>query len=88
MRLVVVNTRFRVDPDVMAHTLIEEFVHAQQTLDKVDFAAQRSQFAYNERPYEIEAKRIAAEILGYDPAEYETYLRRDEPNGALYDTPR
>ena len=88
MRLIVVNTRFRVDPDVIAHTLMEEFAHAQQTLDNVDFAAQRREFAYNERPYEIEAKRIATEILGYDPAGYENYLRRDEPDGALYDRPR
>ena len=36
--LIAVNTRFRVDPDVIAHTLMDEFAHAQQTLDNVDFA--------------------------------------------------
>ena len=84
-RHIAVSARFRIDPDVMAHLVIEEFVHAQQVLDGVDFAAQRSQFAYDERPYEIEAKRIATEILGYEPDVYETYIRRDEPDGVLYD---
>ena len=82
-RLIAVNTRFRVDPDVVAYTLIEEFVHTQQVIDGIDFATQRSQFSY-----EIEAKRIATEILGYDPGDYETYIRRDEPEGVLYDKMR
>lgn len=56
-------------------------------LDKVDFAAPRSQFAYDERPYEIEAKRIATEILGYNPDEYAPVIRREEPEGILYDRP-
>ncbi len=82
---VVINSRFRVDPEILAHTIVEEYVHAWQRLNNVDFATQRSQFAYDERPYEREAKRIATEILGYEPGAYETYLRREEPDGVLYD---
>lgn len=70
---------------MLAHVVIEEFAHAQQMLDNVDFAAQRSQFAYNERTYEIEAKHIATKIVGYDPGEYAPYIRREEPDGVLYD---
>ena len=82
---VVINARFKIDPEILAHTTVEEFVHAWQRLNNVDFATQRSQFAYKERPYEMEAKRIATEILGYDPGDYEIYIRRDEPDGVLYD---
>ena len=85
---VAVNVRFKIDPETLAHTLVEEFVHAQQVLDGVDFAAQRQQFPeYASRPYEQEAKRIASEILGYLPEEYTVYLLREEPAGALYDRP-
>lgn len=84
-RIIAVNTRFKVDPDVLAHTLVEEFVHTQQVLDKVDFESQKTRFSYDARPYEQEAKRIATEILGYDPDDYAVYLLRPEPQGALYD---
>ena len=86
-RTIAVNTRFRVDPDILTHALLEEFVHTQQVLDKVDFEAQRREFAYQDRPYEQEAKRVATEILGYEPGEYDTYLVREEPSGVLYDRP-
>ena len=82
---VVLNMRFKVDPDVLVHTLIEEYVHSQQVLDKVDFEREREQFAYAQRPYEAEAKRIATEVLGYNPAACETYLMREEPPPPLYD---
>lgn len=84
-RFVVVNARFKVDPDVLAHTLIEEYVHSQQSINKTDFKQQREQYSYSERPYESEAKRIASEILGYDPDNYESFLTRDAPSGILYD---
>lgn len=84
-RFVVLNMRFKVDPDVLVHALIEEYVHSQQVLDEVDFALQRAQFAYAERPYELEAKRIATELLGYNPDNYETYLIRDEHSDVYYD---
>lgn len=84
-RFVVVNTRFRVDPDVLTHALIEEYIHSQLILDGLDVEAQKRQFAYHERAYEQDAKRIATEILGYSPDNYETYLIRDEPVGILYD---
>ena len=77
--------RFKVDPDVLLHALVEEYVHSQQVFDKVDFEQQRAQFAYAERPYELEAKRIATEILGYDPDSYETYLVREEHSDVYYD---
>ena len=83
---IVINSRFKVDPEILAHTILEEFVHAWQRIEKVDFAAQRSQFAYDDRPYEIEAKRIATEILGYEPDAYENFIRREEPDGVLYDS--
>ena len=82
---VVINSRFKVDPEILAHTIVEEFVHAWQRIEKVGFAAQSIEFAYADRPYEIEAKRIATEILGYAPDEYEPYIRREEPDGVLYD---
>ena len=85
-RFVVVNARIKVDPDVLAHTLVEEYVHSQQVLDRVDFERQRQQFAYYERPYEQEAKRIATEILGYSPDDFEFFPMRAEPAGILYDT--
>jgi hypothetical protein len=87
-RTIAVNVRFKVDPEMLAHTLVEEFVHAQQVLNGVDFAAQRQQFPdYASRPYEQEAKRIAGEILGYIPEDYTVYLLREEPAGVLYDRP-
>jgi len=84
-RFVVFNMRFKVDPDVLAHALVEEYVHSHQVLNGIDFALQRAQFAYAERPYEREAKRIATTILGYDPDIYETYLIREEHSDVYYD---
>jgi hypothetical protein len=78
--LIAINSRFRIDPEIMAHTLVEEFAHVQQRLDGMDFEIQRRQFSYQERPCEQEAKRIATQILGYEPEEYETNLLRDEPD--------
>jgi hypothetical protein len=72
----------------MAHALVEEFVHVQQQIDGTDFDGQRRQFAYDDRPYEIDAKRIATEVLGYVPDAYETVLLRDElpePFGSTMD---
>ena len=34
-RFVVLNVRFKVDPDVLAHALVEEYVHSQQVLDNL-----------------------------------------------------
>ena len=85
---IAVNVRFKIDPETLAHTLVEEFVHAQQVLAGVDFAAERQQYPdYASRPYEQEAKRIAGEILGYIPEEYTVYLLREEPAGVHYDRP-
>ena len=84
-RFIVFNARYRADPEQIAHTLIEEYVHAQQTLDGVDTTAQKRQYVYGERPYEQEAKQIATEILGYDAEEHVPNLRREEPEGELYD---
>ena len=82
---VVLNMRFKIDPDVLVHALIEEYVHSQQVLDGIDFVQQRAQFAYAERPYELEAKRIATAILGHDPDGYDTYLVREEHSDFYYD---
>ena len=88
LRQIIVNVRFKMDPELLAHTLIEEYVHAQQVLDDVDVAGQCQQFPnYEDRPYEQEAKRIATEMLGYNPKEYEVLLVREEPLGFLYDRP-
>jgi hypothetical protein len=85
---IAINARFKVDPEVLAHALVEEYAHAQQVLDGVDFAAQRQQFPdYASRPYEQEAKRLASELLGYAPEEYTVYLLREETSGVLYDRP-
>jgi hypothetical protein len=81
-QIIVINSWFKMDPELMTHTLVEEFVHAQQRLDEVDFAAQQ-QLPYAERPYEIEAKRIATMVLGYEPGDYETYLLREQPQELL-----
>jgi hypothetical protein len=73
-RAIAVNTRFRIDPDLLTHALLEEYSHTQQVLDKIDFETQRRQFAYQDLPFEQEAKRIATEILGIEPNEYDVYL--------------
>ena len=87
-RIIAVNVRFRVDPELLAHALVEEFAHAQQILDGVDFEVQRRQFPdYAARPYEQEAKRVGSEILGYTSEGYAVLLLRDEPSGILYDRP-
>jgi hypothetical protein len=86
--IIAINARFKVDPEILAHALVEEYVHAEQVLDGVDFAAQRQQFPdYASRPYEQEAKRLASELLGYTPEDYTVYLLREEPSGVLYDRP-
>ena len=51
----------------------------------MNFAAQRSPFAYDERPCAIVVKRLATESLGYAPDDYETSIRRDESDDILYD---
>jgi hypothetical protein len=77
--VIAIKARFKADPEVIAHTLVEEFAHVQQIIDGVDFETQRHQFAYHERPYEREAKRIATDMLGYDPGdEYDVVLLREE----------
>jgi hypothetical protein len=79
-----INSRFKTDPEIIAHALVEEFVHVQQILDGVDFETQRKEHVYAERPYEQQAKQIAAEILGYDPTDaYDTILIREVPSGIL-----
>lgn len=83
-QLIAVNARCKADPELIAHTMIEEFVHAQQRLDKVNFEEQRRLFAYHERPYEQEAKRIATATLGYEPTAYDVDLQREEPTGILF----
>ena len=84
--LIAVNARFKIDPELMAHTLVEEYVHAQQILNGVDFASQRQQFPdYEARPYERDAKALASDLLGYTPAGFQTVLIRDEPALVLYD---
>ena len=85
-QMIAVNARFKADPEVMAHTLVEEFVHAQQRLNGVDFDSQRRNYAYHERPYEQKAKRTASEILGYDPQGYDIYLQREQPSDTIFDT--
>ncbi len=86
-RIIAVNARFKVDPETLAHTLLEEFVHVQQALDGVNFTAQQQQYAYADRPYEQAAKQIASDILGYTPDERGAELRREESVGPLYDHP-
>jgi hypothetical protein len=49
-QIVAVNARFKIDPEVMAHTLVEEYVHAQQRIEGTDFDAQRLQYEYHDRP--------------------------------------
>jgi hypothetical protein len=85
--IIAINTRFKVDPEILAHTLLEEFAHVEQVFAGVDFETQRRMLAYQNRPYEQEAKRIATAILGYDPDDYDVYLIREEPIGFLYDRP-
>jgi len=86
--VVAINVRFALDPEVLAHTLIEEFAHSHQIRQGVDFASQQRRFPYAERPYEQEAKHFATEILGYQPDEFDVLLLREEPPGLLFDHPR
>lgn len=74
-----VNARFRADPESIAHTLVEEYVHAQQRLEGVDFEEQRAHYSYSDRPYEQQAKQVATDILGYAPYDHSTILLREEP---------
>ncbi|GEM_PF-3531906 len=83
--VIAINARFKIDPEVVAHTLIEEFVHVQQVLNGVDFQAQRQQYAYHDRPYEKEAKQTAINVLGYELENYTAILLREEPAGNLLD---
>lgn len=83
--MIAVNVRFKVDAEILLHTLAEEFAHAQQVTDGVDFAAQRQQHPYAQRPYEIQVRQIATVILGYVPGNYEAILWRAEPLSGLYD---
>jgi hypothetical protein len=82
------NVRFKIDPEWLAHALVEEYVHAQQTIDGLDAKSQREQFSYTERPYEQEAKRVATELLGYEPENREPIILRQQPEGALFDLPQ
>jgi hypothetical protein len=86
-RLILVNTRFKVDPEVLAHTMAEEIVHAQQALDGVDVEAQKASYAYADRPYEQEAKAKATLIVGYEPNAFDVLKRRVVPSGPLFDDP-
>jgi hypothetical protein len=83
--LIAINTRFQFDAEHLAHALIEEIVHVQQTLEGVDFTAQRQTYAYADRPYEREAKQIATAILGYDASEHIPLMKRPEPKMGLLD---
>jgi hypothetical protein len=83
--LIAINTRFQFDAEHLAHALIEEMVHVQQTLEGVDFSEQRQTYAYVDRPYEREAKQIATAILGYDASEHVPLMKRPEPQQGLLD---
>lgn len=76
-RIIAVNVRFKVDPDVLTHTLLEEFAHTQQVIDGLDFDTQRREFVYSDRPYELAAKQLATDILGYSPDDYAAALLHD-----------
>jgi hypothetical protein len=76
--VIAINARLKCDPELLAHALIEELIHAQQQIEGLDFEAQRRQFAYEDRPYELMAKRIATDVLGYEPEACEVYLLRNE----------
>jgi hypothetical protein len=84
---IAVNARLLADPEVLVHTLVEEFVHAWQVQQEVDLAAQRAAFAYAERPYEVEAKALATELVGYSPEPCGVLRARREPAGLLFDRP-
>jgi hypothetical protein len=81
--VIAINARLKCDPELLAHTLIEEFVHAQQQIEGIDFEEQRRQFAYEDRPYERRAKHVATEVLGYLPDSCDVYLLRDESEEEL-----
>ena len=84
--VIVVNVRFRVDPEDLAHAILEEIAHSQQVLDGVDFESQQH-LPYAGRPYEKQAKVLARKVLGYKPTTHHAMLRREQPLGSLYDTP-
>lgn len=82
-QIVAINARFKFDPEVIAHTLVEEYVHVQQRINGTDFDAQRRRYRYDERPYERAAKEMATKIVGYDAPDYDARLIRDEPDNPL-----
>jgi hypothetical protein len=64
--VVAVNARMTVDPEFLAHALVEEVVRIQQIHNSVDFEGER-RLPYAARTYEIAAKHLATEVLGYEP---------------------
>ena len=52
----------------------------------LDFDEQKLQFPnYDTRPYEIAAKTLATEIMGYEPEHRDVILVREERTDILYD---
>ena len=45
-QVIAINARCKADPELLAHTRVEEFVHAQQRLEGVDFENERRRLAY------------------------------------------
>jgi hypothetical protein len=48
-------------------------------------AAQQAAYAYADRPYEIEAKQVASDVLGYTPATHSYAFKRPPPSVPLFD---
>jgi hypothetical protein len=83
-RAIAINGRFWADPEHLLHSLVEELVHVRQVESGLDPRNYRG-LPYGERPYEVEAKSEATRILGYEPKTEHVLLRRDAPDGKLYD---
>jgi hypothetical protein len=83
--VIAINARLRVDPELLTHALLEEFVHAHQIIEGLDYAKQQVDFPYEDRPYELEAKALATSLLGWEPDERTLSQLRPVPPGPLFD---
>lgn len=64
-RAIIINARLRLDPEFLTDTLVEEVIHAQQSLDGADIQADKRRYAYKDSPLEQAAKAESKAILGY-----------------------
>ena len=85
-RAIIINACLRLDPEFLTDTLVEEVIHAQQSLDGVDIQADKRRYSYKDSPLEQEAKVKSKAILGYaeeDTLYFQQHSERGEPSNLI-----